>query len=197
MGGLRPAFAPGPAPALGDSSLCRSAPLPTITFPAPASSPLCSAMLGSRSSCCLRGSSSQGSGSEPGVLSPWQAETGPWGVSWVVSGQQAFPTSSSFPVGLTPPCARSPGPCSGPHRQAGGALTLPLGRWMGCPPHRPHPVRSSAMTVTVSQACLEFSELGLASMAAASAHSTFCSQNEQRRVSGQITPRRKKTPLGA
>ena len=55
---------------------------------------------------------------------------------------------------------------------------------MGCPPHQPDPVGSSAMTVTVSQPCLEFSKLGLASMAAASAHSNFCSQ--QRRVSVQI-----------
>lgn len=39
------------------------------------------------------------------------------------------------------------------------------------------------MTVTVSQACLVFSELGLASMAAASAHLNICSQ--QRCVSSQ------------
>ena len=55
---------------------------------------------------------------------------------------------------------------------------------MGCPPHQPDPVGSSAMTVTVSQPCLGFSKLGLASMAAASAHSNFCSQ--QRCVSAQI-----------
>ena len=55
---------------------------------------------------------------------------------------------------------------------------------MGCPPHQPDPVGSSAMTVTVSQPCLEFSKLGLASMAAASACSNFCSQ--QRHVSAQV-----------
>ena len=56
-------------------------------------------------------------------------------------------------------------------------------------PHRPDPVGSSAVTVTVSQPCLEFTERGLASMAAASAHSNFCSQNEQRHMSAQ-TPTR-------
>ena len=56
-------------------------------------------------------------------------------------------------------------------------------------PHRPDPVGSSAVTVTVSQPCLEFTELGLANMAAASAHSNFCSQNEQRHMSAQ-TPTR-------
>ena len=40
------------------------------------------------------------------------------------------------------------------------------------------------MTVTISQPCLEFSKLGLASMAAPSAHSNICSQ--QRCVSAQI-----------
>ena len=70
MGGVRPAFAPGPATALGDSSPCGSAPPPhTLTCTAPASSPLCSAVLGSRSSCCLRGRGSRGSGLEPDVLS--------------------------------------------------------------------------------------------------------------------------------
>ena len=33
---------------------------------------------------------------------------------------------------------------------------------MGCPPHQPYLVGSSEMTVTVSQPCLEFTELGLA-----------------------------------
>ena len=47
-----------------------SAPPHTLRFPAPASSPLCSAVLGPRSSCCLRGRGPRGSGSEPGVLSP-------------------------------------------------------------------------------------------------------------------------------
>ena len=98
--------------------------------------------------------------------------------------EQAFFASSSFPVGLTPPWACSPGPCTGPQGQGWGGLTLPSGRWTGCPPHRPHPVGSSAMTVTISQPCLEFSKLGLASMAAASAHSNICSQ--QRCVSAQI-----------
>ena len=40
------------------------------------------------------------------------------------------------------------------------------------------------MTVTVSQPCLEFTELGLNSMAAASARSNFCSQ--QKHVSAQV-----------
>ena len=63
-------------------------------------------------------------------------------------------------------------------------------------PHRPDPVGSSAVTVTVSQPCLEFTELGLASMAAASAHSNFCSQNKQRRMSAQTPTREvRDTPL--
>ena len=36
------------------------------------------------------------------------------------------------------------------------------------------------MTVTISQPCLEFSKLGLASVATASAHSNFCSHNKQK-----------------
>ena len=40
------------------------------------------------------------------------------------------------------------------------------------------------MIMTISQPCLEFSKLGLASMAAASACSNFCSQ--QRHVSAQV-----------
>ena len=141
--------------------------------------------------------------SEAGVLgalgrswvcrAPWQPETGPWGVSWVVSGQQALPASSSFPVGLTPPWARSPGNCTGPHGQ--GVVVQPLPRGGGrVTPHRPDPVGSSAVTVTVSQPCLEFTELGLASMAAASAHSNFCSQNKQRRMSAQTPTREVRDP---
>ena len=61
-----------------------------------------------------------------------------------------------------------------------------LGEVDGVPPHWPHPVGSSDMTLTVSQPCLEITELGLTSMAAASAHSNFCSHNKQRRVSAQI-----------
>ena len=73
-GGVRPGFVSCPDPALGDSSLCSSAPPPhTLTCTAQASSPLCSAVLGSRSFCCLRGRCSQGSGSEQGVLSSMAA----------------------------------------------------------------------------------------------------------------------------
>ena len=61
-----------------------------------------------------------------------------------------------------------------------------LGEVDGVPPHWPHPVGSSDMTLTISQPCLEITELGLTSMAAASAHSNFCSHNKQRRVSAQI-----------
>ena len=48
------------------------------------------------------------------------------------------------------------------------------------------------MIVTVSQPCLEFSKLGLASMAAASARSNFCFQ--QRHVSAQIPTREEGDP---
>ena len=163
-----------------------SSPPRTLRFPAPASSPLCSAALGSRSSCCLRGRGPRGSGWEPGVLSPIAARDWAPGCVLGVSGE-AFPSCSSLPLGLTPPWARSPGPCTGPHGHGGGAPTPPSRRWTACPPRRPHPVGSSAMTVTVSQACLVFSELGLASMAVASAHLNLCSQ--QRRVSAQIPTR--------
>ena len=161
-----------------------SAPPHTFRFPAPASSPLCSAALGSRSLCCLRGKGPRGSGSEPGALSPVAAQD--WARRCVLGGFWG-----GLPILLfTPPWADlSMGtltwrPCTGPHGHGSGAPTPPSRRWTACPPHRPHLVGSSAMTVTVSQACLVFSELGLASMAAASAHLNFCSQ--QRRVPAQI-----------
>lgn len=130
MGGVRPAFAPGPAPALGDSSLCDSAPPPHIlTCTAPGSSPLCSAMLGSRSSCCLRGRASQGSGSGARCAELCGSLRL---VPGVCPENQAFPASSSFQVGLTP-WACLPGACAGPHGQRGGGPTPSSGRWMGCP----------------------------------------------------------------
>ena len=49
---------------------------------------------------------------------------------------------------------------------------------MGCPPHWPHQLESSEMTHTISQPCLEFTELGLTTMAAPSAHSKFCCQQK-------------------
>jgi hypothetical protein len=81
--------------------------------------------------------------SEAGVLgalgrsrvcqAPWQPETGPWGVSWVVSGQEALPASSSFPVGLTHPWARLPGNCTGSHGQGVMVRHLPRGGGQGDP----------------------------------------------------------------
>ena len=76
--------------------------------------------------------------------------------------------------------------------RGGVGPTPPSGRWTGCPLHRPHPLGNSAMIVTVSQPCLEFSKLGLASMAAASARSNFCFQ--QRHVSAQIPTREEGDP---
>ena len=49
---------------------------------------------------------------------------------------------------------------------------------MGYHPHRPHRLGSSEMTMTISQPCLEFTELGLTTMAAPSAHSKFCCQQK-------------------
>ena len=101
---------------------------------------------------------------------------------WCV--EQAFPASSSCPVGLIPPWARSPGPCTGLHGQGDGDPTLPSGRLLECPPHWPHQLGSSEMTLTDSQPCLEFTDLGLTSMVAASACSKFCCQ--QKHVSAQV-----------
>ena len=103
---------------------------------------------------------------------------------WCV--EQAFPASSSCPVGLIPPWARSPGPCTGLHGQGDGDPTLPSGRLLECPPHWPHQLGSSEMTLTDSQPCLEFTDLGLTSMVAASACSKFCCQ--QKRVCSGTHP---------
>lgn len=63
-------------------------PLPTHSrAPAPASSPLCSGVLGSRSSCCLRGRGSRDSGSEPGVLSSVAASD--WAAGCILGGVSA------------------------------------------------------------------------------------------------------------
>ena len=70
------------------------------------------------------GTGSGGGGGE----GPQLPETGHPGVSWVVCAEQAFPASSSFAVGLTPPWARSPEACTGPHGQAGGDPMPPSGR---------------------------------------------------------------------
>ena len=78
-----------------------SAPPHTLRFPAPASSPLCSAALGSRSSCCLRGRGPRGSGSEPGVLSPVAARD--WALGCVLGGFWAgFPLLLFIPPGVDP-----------------------------------------------------------------------------------------------
>ena len=61
-----------------------SSPPRTLRFPAPASSPLCSAVLGPRSPCCLRGRGPWGSGSEPGVLSPVAARD--WALGCFLGG---------------------------------------------------------------------------------------------------------------
>ena len=55
-----------------------------LTCTDPASSLLCSAVLGPRSSCCLRGRGSRGSGSEPGVLSSVAAWD--WALGCVLGG---------------------------------------------------------------------------------------------------------------
>ena len=46
------------------------------------------------------------------------------------------------------------------------------------PPHQPRQPGSSEMTLTINQPCLEFTELGLTTMAAASARSKFCCQQK-------------------
>ena len=51
-------------------------------------------------------------------------------------------------------------------------------------PHRPRRLGSSEMTLTVSEPCLESTELDLTSIAAASARSKFCCQ--QKHVSAQV-----------
>ena len=55
---------------------------------------------------------------------------------------------------------------------------------MGCPPHWPHQLESSEMTHTISQPCLEFTEMDPTSMVAASARSKCCCQ--QKHVSVQV-----------
>ena len=194
---MRLGFVPGPNPALGDSSLCSSAPPPhTLTCTAHVcwgclfTSVLCGAVLqvhlmpqrqgfsGLRVRArCAELHSSLRLG--PGVCPGWCVE-------------QAFPASSSCPVGLIPPWARSPGPCTGLHGQGDGDPILPSGRLLECPPHRPHQLGSSEMTLTDSQPCLEFTDLGLTSMVAASACSKFCCQ--QKRVCSGTHPGRRRRP---
>ena len=127
MGDVRPAFGPGPAPALGYPTLCRSAPAPhTLTCTGPASSPVCSAVLGSRSSSCLRGRGSRASGSEPGV--PRRVADSDWSPGCVLGGIWAAGLACFLfiPSGLTPPWARSPGACTGPHGRGGGGRDVSL-----------------------------------------------------------------------
>ena len=160
MGGVRPAFVPGPDPALGDPFLC-STPSPHTHMHSPSlfTSVLCGAVLqvhlmpqrqgfsGLRVRArCAELHSSLRLG--PGVCPGWCVE-------------QAFPASSSCPVGLIPPWARSPGPCTGLHGQGDGDPILPSGRLLECPPHRPHQLGSSEMTLTDSQPCLEFTDFCL------------------------------------
>ena len=66
---------------------------------------------------------------------------------------------------------------------------------MGCPPHWPHQLGSSEMTPTITQHCLESTELGLTIMAAASACSKFCWQ--QKHVSAQVPTLDEGAPLRA
>ena len=153
MGGVRPDFGPGPVPALGDPSVCSSAPPShTLTCTAPASSPLCSAVLGSRSSCCLRGRVSWlwvGAGCAkpygslrlvPGVCPGWCLCSRPCLLT--LHSQWADPSMGMIT-----------GTLHWASRAGGGGLTHPSGRWMGCPPDWPDPVETSAMPETISKPC--------------------------------------------
>ena len=153
MGGVRPDFGPGPVPALGDPSVCSSAPPShTLTCTAPASSPLCSAVLGSMSSCCLRGR-----------------------VSWLWVGAGCAKPYGSLRLvpGVCPGWCLCSRPCLLTlHSQWADPSVITLtwslhwvsrtGGWWSVPsirevdrisPSSADPVGSSAMTVTVSQPC--------------------------------------------
>ena len=146
MGDVRPAFGPGPAPALGYPPLCRSAP------PSPHTHMHRPSLL----TCVLCRAGLQ-------VLLPPQRQG--FSSLWVRAGCAEACRRLRLVPGVCPGWYLGSRPCLlSLHSQWAdpslGTLTWSLHWasragwwWSGCLPHRPDPVGSSAMTLTVSQPC--------------------------------------------